>query len=254
MKRLVGVIPAAGWGERLKSYPLPKELYSIGSMEIGAGIRAPKPIAQYIYEQIARCKPSRIYFVLGANKNYLMQYFENGRRSHVPTGYLFQERPTGLAMALYEARNFIGNETILFGMPDTYVEPEDSFVRLLEVHRRKHADITLGLFYVDDPSKFGCVECKGNEIVSISDKPEKPRSNWVWGIIICERTIFDIIPRLTTTRGEYQLTDAFQLSLEMGLKVIGHKFRGGRYFDIGWYDDALSLRRYLEDGKSLELG
>ncbi len=245
---LIAIIPAAGSGSRLKPFPLPKELYPMGSMKIEEKSemkRKPKPISQYIYESICKCNPSNVFFILGKHKEDIMHYYGNGRSFGSPTAYLFQEEPSGLAMAVLEAKNFAKNKTILFGMPDTYIEPQNSFQQLLEKHKRENADISLGLFKVENPQKFGVVNVENDNIVSIVDKPENPESDWVWGIVIMEDIIFDLIERIEKTRGEYQLTDVFDLARREGFKVIAHKFTDGKYFDMGSYQDLLNLELYL---------
>ena len=67
------------------------------------------------------------------------------------------------------ARPWLNGETVLFGMPDTIMEPRDCFTSLLEYHRAEEAVLSLGLFPTDNPKKFGMVGTDSDGNVTIKD-------------------------------------------------------------------------------------
>jgi UTP-glucose-1-phosphate uridylyltransferase len=70
-KELIGLIPAAGKGLRLR-LPYPKELYPI--------IRDNryKPISQFVLENLAAVPVEHIVFVINETKHQLIGYFGDG--------------------------------------------------------------------------------------------------------------------------------------------------------------------------------
>ena len=54
---------------------------------------------------------------------------------------------------------------------------------------------------VEDPERFGVVELKGKMIVSIEEKPENPKSDYiVIGIYMYDNQVFDIIRTLKPSK------------------------------------------------------
>jgi glucose-1-phosphate thymidylyltransferase len=89
---------------------------------------------------------------------------------------------------------------------------------------------------VPDPERFGIAEIEGSKIVSLVEKPEKPKSDLaVAGIysITDSAALYgaldSIIGSGRRTKGEFQLTDALNMMIEKGLEL--------KCFEVdGWYD------------------
>ena len=85
---------------------------------------------------------------------------------------------------------------------------------------------------VHDPERFGVAELKGDRVLSIEEKPKRPRSNLaVIGIYMYDARVFEIIKTLEPSdRGELEITDVNNAYIE----------RGELTWDIleGWWTDA----------------
>ncbi len=85
---------------------------------------------------------------------------------------------------------------------------------------------------VDDPKRFGVAEVSENMVVSIEEKPKKPRSRIaVTGVYFYDRNVFDIIRGCRrSARGELEITDVNNAYIE----------RGEMQFAMmtGWWSDA----------------
>jgi glucose-1-phosphate thymidylyltransferase len=240
-KQIIGIIPAAGKGSRLAPFPCPKELFPVGYQNYlvdGVMQRRPKVISQYLIENILLAGAQRFLFIVSEGKGDIMRYYGDGSRFKTAISYLFQETPDGMPGAINLAKHWVEDATILFGMPDTIIEPHDVFQRLLQQHREKGNELTLGLFPTDTPSKFGMVEldAEGN-VVNTVDKPKETTLEYMWGCACWEQSftslIDDYLNRNLRPSKEIVLGDIINDALQRKMKVGGVMFADGKYIDIG---------------------
>jgi len=81
---LIGLIPAAGKGERL-GFPFPKELYPVIENNHY------KPVSHYILENMTSAGVKHITIVINDTKHQLIKYFGNGSRFNCDISYVVQE-------------------------------------------------------------------------------------------------------------------------------------------------------------------
>lgn len=253
MNNIVGLIPAAGRGSRLAPFPCPKELFPVGYQDykVGGQIeRRPKVISQYLVEELISAGAQRIFIILGEGKHDIMSYYGAGRRFGTNVAYLFQEQLRGMPFALDLAYPWLKGETVLFGMPDTIVEPKDAYVRLINHHREAEADLTLGIFDTDTPWKFSPVQINDQgRVLSIVDKPKETQLRNTWGICCWGPGFTEMMHRylaaLAPDSQEVVLADVFNSALNQGLTVHGMHFEGGQYLDIGTAEELdTALRKF----------
>jgi glucose-1-phosphate thymidylyltransferase len=251
MSDIVGVIPAAGKGSRLAPFPCPKELFPVGYQDYPVGgqpERRPKVISQYLVEELMAAGAQRIFIILGEGKHDIMSYYGAGRRFGTNVAYLYQEVLRGMPFALDLVYPWLKGETVLFGMPDTIVEPKDAFVRLVESHQARQADLTLGTFDTDTPWKFSPVETDaGGRVLSVVDKPRETHLRNTWGICCWGHRFTDLmhdyLQNLASDEQEVVLAQVFLEALNQGLRVFGLHFGDGQYMDIGTVEDLDSALR-----------
>jgi glucose-1-phosphate thymidylyltransferase len=85
---------------------------------------------------------------------------------------------------------------------------------------------------VPDPGRYGVAELDGKRILSIEEKPAKPKSDWaVAGIYVYPPDVFKVIKTLKPSgRGELEITDVNNYYLKLG--------RMGSTPLDGWWTDA----------------
>ena len=176
---IIGLIPAAGKGSRLSPLPFSKELYPIGYQDLeidGVLKKRPKVVSQYLINHMVEAGAEKIFITLGPSKNDIMEYFGSGSKHGVEIVYNFRSEAKDMPFALDLSHSFIGKDDIvIFGMSDTIIEPEGSFCPLMETHQKANADLTLGLFRTQNPSKFGMVDINNSnyEVKTTIDKPKE---------------------------------------------------------------------------------
>jgi glucose-1-phosphate thymidylyltransferase len=251
---IVGIVPAAGAGSRLAPYPGSKELFPIGHQLVeikGAPERRPKVISQYLLDNMVGAGIRKLYLVIGHGKYDIVGYYGNGESFGASISYLFQSRLDGMPYALDLATPWLPDgATVAMGMPDTIIEPQNAFSVLISAHQQWGADLTLGLFRTDKPSKFGMVGIDGRgNVVEHVDKPAETDLEWLWGMACWGPRFTSLMHTALAShtaagaqRRETVLGDMFDLAIAQGLVVKGVPFDEGRYIDIGTYDD---LKRAL---------
>lgn len=245
VKNLIGIIPGAGQGSRLAPFPCPKELFPIGYQDYtvsGIVHRRPKVISQYLLENMISAGVNKFLFVISEGKSDIMKYYGDGSRFNTLISYLYQEKPNGMATAINLANPWVEDTTVLFGMPDTIIEPENVFKILLQSHEQNNNSLTLGLFKTDTPTKFGMVDISADgSILSTIDKPKETHLTYMWGCCCWEPSFTKLISQyLEINNGlmnEIVIGDIFNQALLLKMKVGGVIFDEGQYMDIGTSDE-----------------
>jgi len=244
-EKIVGIVPAAGKGSRLAPFPCPKELFPVGYQDFevnGVHQKRPKVVSQYLIENIIDAGARRILFIVGDGKSDILKYYGNGSKFGIDIAYLYQEELSGMPGALNLAAPWTKDATVIFGMPDTIIEPSNAFSKLIEFHKKSDAVLTLGLFRTSTPGKFGMVETDADHnVIYTVDKPAATTLSNMWGCA-CWSPVFtellsEFLQKNKYTGKEIVLGDVFNYALEKGLCVKGLLFDDGQYIDIGTTDE-----------------
>src|SRR5438067_8774754 len=157
---MLGIIPAAGAGQRIQPLGCSKELLPVGSRVVN-GAERPKAVAEYLVERMIAAGAEQICMVISAEKSDLVRYFAE-RDYAAQIFYVVQQKPQGLCDALFRAEPFARHhDQVLIGLPDTIWCPENAFISAGA--RRAHgtasalgtaADVNLVLFPVDEAAQF----------------------------------------------------------------------------------------------------
>jgi len=241
---LVGIIPAAGSGTRLFPYNAGKELLPVGSQSItvnGKLEERPKIVSQYIIEAMAKAGVEHIIIVTHPAKHSLMGLHLDGSRYGVRISYIVQHPPS-MAHSIDLAYSWIKTSTVVMGMPDTIVAPNNSMEQLVKYHREDAAELSLGLFSTNNPRKFGMVKTdKDSNIIYHEDKPTHTDATTMWGLAVWEpsftQTLHDSLHQPRQSDKEMALGDVFDIMLAQGKICKAFPINDGVYYDIGTYDD-----------------
>ena len=98
---------------------------------------------------------------------------------------------------------------------------------------------------VADPQRFGVAELRGDEIVSIEEKPRKPRSDFaVAGIYLYPPDVFALIRELRpSARGELEITDVNARYLEQGR--LSYRKLEGYWTDAGTLESLATANQLV---------
>jgi len=217
------VILAAGEGKRMHPLTLtkPKVMLPV----------AGKPILEYNLKILGRFF-KKIYVVVGYKKEKIIEYFGN-KFNDTSIEYVEQKEQTGTGNAILTLKEKIGDK--FFVMNGDLIVSENTIKNFINFPDKKNFPNVICLKTVENPSEFGVVEVKGEEIIGIEEKPENPKSRLInAGIYIFENEIFDIIENLEKTeRGEYEITDAIKILIKKK-KIYAYMMRDDElWVDVG---------------------
>ncbi len=205
-----GVILAGGLGKRLE--PLTR----ITNKHLLPVYRL--PLIYYPIQTLVEAGIRDIMIVTGGgNAGDFLRLLGNGREfglKHI--NYTYQRGEGGIADALSLAEHFADKQKILVVLGDNIIEK--SIKKYTQKFSSQAKGARILIKRVPDPQRFGVVELRAKKIIAISEKPKKPKSNYiVTGIYMYDSRIFDIIRTLKPSRrGELEITDVNNAYLRSG--------------------------------------
>ena len=175
--------------------------------------------------------------------------------------YAEQPSPDGLAQAFIIGERFIGDDSVCLVLGDNIFYGQ-GFRPMLEeavYQAEKEGKATVFGYHVDDPDRYGVAEFdEGGNVLSIEEKPEKPRSNYaVVGLYFYPNKVVDIAKVIKpSVRGELEITAVNQKFLEdkeLKVKLLG---RGFAWLDTGTHaslSDASIFVEVIEKRQGLKI-
>ena len=173
--------------------------------------------------------------------------------------YEQQVSPRGLAEAFIIGEKFIGTDRVCLILGDNIFYGH-SLSNLLKKNIKKKKLATIFAYHVSDPKRFGVVEFdKNKKVISIKEKPKKPKSNYaVTGLYFYDNRVVKIAKKLKPSeRGELEITDINNAYLRwnnLDVEIMG---RGFAWLDTGTVE-TLSTAGYfvkaIEESQGLKIG
>lgn len=243
---MIGIIPAAGAGERIQPLGCSKELLPVGSRVI-AGSERPKAVAEYLVERMIAAGAEQICMVISAEKTDIIRYFAE-RDYAAEIFYVMQPCPLGLCDALFRAEPFArSHQQVLIGLPDTIWFPENVYRTALSA--LDSAEVSLALFPVPNPEAFDAVLCDDFGFVrSVQVKTANAASRWIWGAITTTGSGFRSLKLLWEARHR---ADEYIGHLFNGYIAAGDGIRavhaGELYMDVGTLEGYRRAQDYLRN-------
>jgi glucose-1-phosphate thymidylyltransferase len=183
----------------------------------------------------------------------------DGRHLGIRLNFQTQSEPRGLADAFIVGENFIGKDKVCLILGDNIFFGHGLPEMLKDAARIKKGGCVFS-YYVQDPQRSGVVEFDKNlNILSIEEKPQKPKSNWVIpGLYFFDNSVVGIAKQVKpSARGELEITDVLKIYLQnqsLQLKPLG---RGYAWLDTGTYGsliDASIFIKTIEERQGLKIG
>lgn len=172
----------------------------------------------------------------------------DGSQIGVSISYKVQETPRGLADAFIIGEEFIGDDSVCLVLGDNVFYGQDmtKFLRRA-IHNLTGA--TIFGYPVKDPTAFGVVEFDSNhKVVSIEEKPEKPKSQYaVPGLYFYDNRVVEIAKNVKPSpRGEIEITAINNVYLENGDLRVELLGRGIAWLDTGTPKGMLKAAQFVE--------
>jgi glucose-1-phosphate thymidylyltransferase len=233
-----GVILAGGKGTRLGELTkvTNKHLLPVG----------PYPMVYHPLKKIVGAGVRDVLLVSGTeHMGDFVELLGSGKDHHCTLTYRVQDEAGGIAQALGLASLFCQGVRSLVILGDNIFE---SPLKPLLADADKYPDYAwVALKQVPDPGRYGVAELKGPKVVSIEEKPEKPKSDFaVAGIYVYPADVFGVIKTLKPSRrGELEITDVNRYYLEKGR--LGYTVLPGYWTDAGTLDSLLHANELVRE-------
>jgi len=162
--------------------------------------------------------------------------------------YVVQEKPNGLAEAFILGERFIGDDSVALILGDNIFYGQGFSPKLLSAKAQKSGATVFG-YTVKDPRRFGVVEFDTQmRVLSIEEKPTKPRSNMaVTGLYFYDNKVIEIAKSIKPSpRGELEITSINEIYLKLGelnVEILG---RGFAWLDTGTHESLLEASHFVQ--------
>ncbi len=237
----VGIVLAGGTGSRLHpiTFGISKQLLPIYD----------KPMIYYPISVLMLAGIQEILLIsTPTDIDSYKRLLGDGSQFGIDLQYAIQERPDGLAQAFTIGEEFIGNRCVSLVLGDNVFYGED-FPEKLKAAVEKTSGATIFGYHVAEPSSFGVVEFNaGGQVVSIEEKPAKPKSNYaVTGLYFYDNDVIEIAKSLKpSNRGELEITDVNTAYLAKGNLSVELLGRGFAWLDTGTHDSLIEAGQFVQ--------
>ena len=172
--------------------------------------------------------------------------------------YSVQEHPNGLAEAFIIGKEFVGNDKVALILGDN-IFYGTGLAELLQKNNDPKGGIIYA-YHVLDPERYGVVDFDSNgKVLSIEEKPEKPKSNYaVPGIYFYDNSVLEIAANIKPShRGELEITDVNKEYLNRGNLQVSILDRGTAWLDTGTFQSLMQAGQFvqvIEERQGLKIG
>ena len=236
-----GIILAGGSGTRL--YPLTrvvsKQLLPVYD----------KPMIYYPLATLMQAGIRDILVITTPHEQAMFQrLLGDGDEWGIRLEYAVQPEPEGLAQALIIAEEFLDGAPSCLILGDNIFHGGGLREVLRRATAREHGATVFG-YWVKDPERYGVAEFDRDfRVVSIEEKPTRPRSNYaVTGLYFYDDRAPAFARGLSpSARGELEITDLNRLYLEDGSLTLERLGRGYAWLDTGTHESLQQASSFIE--------
>ena len=183
------VVLVGGFGTRLRplTYTTPKPMLPVGHV----------PIIERLVDNLARGGVTDVTLALGFKPEPFVEAFPDGRCNGVALHYAVEPEPLDTAGAIRFAADFSEiDDTFVVANGDVLTDLD--VAALVAFHRSRHAEATIHLIRVPDPSAFGVVETTmEGKVLRFVEKPPpgtEPSNEINAGTYVLEPSVLRRIP------------------------------------------------------------
>ncbi len=173
--------------------------------------------------------------------------------------YKVQDKPRGLADAYIVGADFIGSDSVAMILGDNIFYGNDLDNKVKDAMKDLDGGVIFGQ-QVSDPERYGIVEFDDDmNVVSIEEKPEKPKSNYaIPGLYFFDNNVVEIAKKVKPSdRGEIEITEIHNAYLKQNKLKVQLLDRSTAWLDTGTFEsmnDASEYIKVIEKRTGIKIG
>ena len=235
-----GIILSGGSGSRL--YPLTlatsKQLLSVYD----------KPMIYYPLCTLMSANIKDILLITTKeDKKNFQKLLGNGSQWGISISYKIQDKPNGIAEAFIIGKDFIGKDHVALILGDNIFNGIDFSIEEIQQFENQNG-AKVFVYEVPDPERYGVAEIKNGNVISIVEKPKKPKSNFaITGLYFYDNNVIKYALSLKPSkRNELEISDINKIYLskkQLSVKKLGS---GVVWLDAGTFISLLQSSQYIQ--------
>jgi glucose-1-phosphate thymidylyltransferase len=175
----------------------------------------------------------------------------DGSQFGIELTYKKQPSPDGLAQAFILGEEFIGSDDVCLVLGDNIFYGAGLQSLLSNAVKTAKEDKKAVVFgnYVNDPERYGVAEFDEHQnVVSIEEKPKKPKSNYaVVGLYFYPNSVVEIAKKVKPShRGELEITSVNETYLKQGNLKMQILSRGFAWLDTGTHEALTEATEFVK--------
>ena len=172
--------------------------------------------------------------------------------------YKVQEEPRGLADAYVIGDNFIGTDKVAMILGDNIF-----YGSQMDQQLESYVDVDGAVGFaahVKDPERYGVYEFDEDmNVISIEEKPAKPRSNYAnAGLYFSDNDVVEIAKNVVPSeRGEIEITSVLEAYRQKGKLKVSLLDRGTAWLDTGTFESMNAASQFvqvIEERQGIKIG
>jgi len=184
----------------------------------------------------------------------------DGNNFGIKLSYKIQPKPEGIAQAFILGEDFIKNDKVCLILGDNIFYGKDlpKILKKVLIDFEKSNCSTIFGYRVNDPERYGVIEFnKNKDVISIEEKPKKPKSNYAAvGLYFYTNDVIQIAKKMKpSNRGEYEITDVnadYLKKQKLSVELLDSIF----WLDTGTHDALVEASNFIKtveqrDGKKV---
>lgn len=243
MKKRKGIILAGGSGTRLSPITdvVSKQLLPLYN----------KPM---IYYPLSILMKTNIREVLVISTPYDLPQFQkllgDGSSLGMIINFAIQPNPDGLAQALIIAKDFLDGSPSALVLGDNFFYGADLDEKLHSANINPKS--TIFAYKVKDPERYGIVDFDNKKVLSVEEKPKKPKSNYaVVGLYFYDEHAPAYASLLNPShRGELEITDLNNIYLKSKQLSLETLNDNTIWFDTGTFESLIESQNFIRSVQS----
>lgn len=206
-----------------------------------------KPMIYYSLSVLMLCKFREIILICDPeSKKIYKKIFSDGRHLGMKIRILIQKKANGIPEAFLLAKNYIKNHSVCLMLGDNFFYGQGFYKILNRGIKLKKGTFFL-VYNVQHPEDFAIIEKKNNTVLSIEEKPKRPKTNLaIPGIYFFDKNVIHYCKDLIkSNRNELEIVDLLNIYVRKKNAKFEEIRRGISWLDMGSFDDLNDCSNYI---------